>query len=204
MTEMKQKNTSERIMAAALKEFAAYGLAGARVDRIARRAGVNKAMIYYHFSSKEKLYDSIIAGKIKELIGFIDASLKRSASLEELLTELAEFYATLFTPASAIGPLLLRELASGGERITGKLAAFGTELKIPTRLKSMVDRGKREGRYRQIDSRQAIISFVGMNLFYLTMSPLVNSIWEIRNDKNFRRQRPQAVVDLFLHGLEAK
>src|SRR5882757_9934810 len=50
----------DRILAAAALEFAARGFAGARVDRIARRARVNKAMLYYHFRSKERLYRTLL------------------------------------------------------------------------------------------------------------------------------------------------
>src|SRR3954452_16848139 len=48
--------TRQRILEAALAEFAAHGLAGARVDEIALRAGANKRMLYAHFGSKEKLW----------------------------------------------------------------------------------------------------------------------------------------------------
>jgi TetR/AcrR family transcriptional regulator len=48
--------TRGRILDAAVAEFASYGLAGARTDRIAQTAGVNKALLYYYFQSKEKLY----------------------------------------------------------------------------------------------------------------------------------------------------
>ena len=50
----------DRILAAAAVEFAARGFAGARVDRIARRARVNKAMLYYHFHSKQGLYRTLL------------------------------------------------------------------------------------------------------------------------------------------------
>jgi TetR/AcrR family transcriptional regulator len=53
--------TRERIMAAAQKEFAASGFAGARTDAIARRARVNERMIFYCFGSKEKLYRTVLA-----------------------------------------------------------------------------------------------------------------------------------------------
>ena len=46
----------KRILAAALTEFSAKGLAGARTEQIAAAAGVNKALLYYYFASKEKLY----------------------------------------------------------------------------------------------------------------------------------------------------
>src|SRR5437868_5487623 len=50
----------DRILAAAAPEFAERGYGGARVDRIARRARVNKAMLYYHFHSKQGLYRALL------------------------------------------------------------------------------------------------------------------------------------------------
>ena len=64
----------DRILAAAAVEFAERGFAGARVDRIARRARVNKAMLYYHFKSKQGLYRTLLrqiftlaAGRLSEI-----------------------------------------------------------------------------------------------------------------------------------------
>src|SRR5438874_10406318 len=50
----------DHILSAAAVEFAERGFGGARVDRIARRARVNKAMLYYHFRSKQGLYRSLL------------------------------------------------------------------------------------------------------------------------------------------------
>src|SRR6187401_3089146 len=55
-----EAGSRERLFAAAAAEFAARGFAGANVDRIARAAHVNKAMIYYHFKSKAALYQEIL------------------------------------------------------------------------------------------------------------------------------------------------
>jgi AcrR family transcriptional regulator len=54
------KATRERILEAALAEFSAYGIAGARVDRIARTAGCNKNLIYIYFRNKETLFATIL------------------------------------------------------------------------------------------------------------------------------------------------
>ena len=56
----RQRDSRSLIQAAARAEFAEYGFAGARVDRIARRAGVNKQLLFYYFGSKEELYQSIV------------------------------------------------------------------------------------------------------------------------------------------------
>lgn len=58
--------TRQRILAAALQEFSARGFAGARVDRIARRARANKRMLYHYFSSKEGLFRAILRLKLAE------------------------------------------------------------------------------------------------------------------------------------------
>jgi AcrR family transcriptional regulator len=60
--------TKARILNAATTEFAANGLAGARVDRIAERAGANKQLIYAYFGSKEALFDSTIETNIDRLL----------------------------------------------------------------------------------------------------------------------------------------
>ena len=54
-------------MKAAVDEFAAYGLAGARVDRIAENAAANKRSIYMHFGTKEELFDMVVADSMSEL-----------------------------------------------------------------------------------------------------------------------------------------
>jgi TetR/AcrR family transcriptional regulator len=60
------KRSRERILAAALKEFAAKGFAGARVDVIARRAAINKRMLYHYFGDKEHLFREVLRLKMAE------------------------------------------------------------------------------------------------------------------------------------------
>lgn len=60
--------TKQRILDAATAEFAEYGLAGARVDRIAIRAEANKQLIYAYFGNKEDLFDNALAANISLLL----------------------------------------------------------------------------------------------------------------------------------------
>jgi TetR/AcrR family transcriptional regulator len=66
--------TRERIMAAAQKEFAAHGFAGARTDAIACRARVNERMIFYCFDSKEGLYRAVLAQKLSAKAALIEST----------------------------------------------------------------------------------------------------------------------------------
>src|SRR5438094_5863902 len=60
------ERTQERILQAAFKEFAAKGFAGARVDGIARRASINKRMLYHYFGDKEALFVEVLRRKIEQ------------------------------------------------------------------------------------------------------------------------------------------
>ncbi|MFD0695460.1 TetR family transcriptional regulator [Paenibacillus sp. GCM10027628] len=56
--------TKERILEAAMEEFSSYGIAGARVDRIAKNAGCNKNMIYIYFENKETLFTTVLQNNL--------------------------------------------------------------------------------------------------------------------------------------------
>src|SRR5712691_4655173 len=59
--------TRQRLLAAATAEFSEHGFAGARIDRIAQRAGTNKRMIYAYFGDKEQLLEAVMERRIAEL-----------------------------------------------------------------------------------------------------------------------------------------
>src|SRR5262249_28684248 len=63
--------TKQRLIIAATAEFAAHGLAGARVDRIAAAARSNKAQIYHYFGSKDELFDAVWAAMVKQIVAAV-------------------------------------------------------------------------------------------------------------------------------------
>jgi AcrR family transcriptional regulator len=194
----------EKILTAASREFAQFGLAGARVDRIAAKAGINKAMIYYYFRSKENLYQTILQMHFDQIGRMLGETFKAGDSPESVFSKLTQAYDLIFEKQSEFVPIILREVASGGERMRKALTRLLMEKGLVSKLQGVIEKGKRQGRFRKVDSRQAIISFVGMNLYYLIMSPMVNPILGIKEEKKFRRRRQKEVVDLFLRGLEIK
>jgi AcrR family transcriptional regulator len=67
----KGEATRARIMAAATAEFARYGIAGARVDRIAADARSNKAQLYSYFTSKELLFDAVFEASLDRIVDVV-------------------------------------------------------------------------------------------------------------------------------------
>ncbi len=76
------ERTRGRIVEAAVREFAEKGFAGARVESIGRRAGVNKQLLYHYFGGKEELFREVVERKIEERLGRLEGS---PGKLEELL-----------------------------------------------------------------------------------------------------------------------
>src|SRR3972149_6809419 len=73
------ERTRDRILASALREFSDKGFAGARVDRIARRARINKRMLYHYFGNKAHLFREILARKVREGSAWAGAAGARDA-----------------------------------------------------------------------------------------------------------------------------
>ncbi|WP_049571922.1 TetR family transcriptional regulator [Streptomyces sp. SBT349] len=63
--------TYRRILDVATREFAAYGIAGARVERIVAAARTNKAQLYAYFGSKEGLFDAIFFGSLERIVNVV-------------------------------------------------------------------------------------------------------------------------------------
>src|SRR5579864_9465094 len=81
------EKTRAAILKAALEEFSHEGVAGARTDEIARRAGVNKALLYYYFKDKEDLYTATLDQAVAGLSARVQAALEANhlAPRERLL-----------------------------------------------------------------------------------------------------------------------
>jgi len=106
-----------RIVRAAAAEFAARGYAGANVDRIARTARLNKAMIYYHFAGKAALYREILHDMFGAVRGQVAAVADADAPPRE---KIRRYVAAIAAEADArphFPPIWLREIAEGGAHV---------------------------------------------------------------------------------------
>jgi AcrR family transcriptional regulator len=109
--------TRERLFAAAAAEFAARGFAGAKVDRIAHAARVNKAMLYYHFQSKAGVYAEILHDMFQAVADRLHRSTPAGASPEDRIRVMVEAIAREAESRPHFPAIWLRELAEGGAHV---------------------------------------------------------------------------------------
>jgi TetR/AcrR family transcriptional regulator len=160
----------ERILAAAAVEFAARGYGGARVDRIARRARVNKAMLYYHFHSKQSLYRALLrdtfarAGERLRVIGASDAP--PAQQLDRTVAAIGDFIREHeFFPA-----IMLREVAEGGAHLDRDTLA--TMANVPRTVSAIIQRGIEAGAFRAVHPVAAYFSMLAPIVMYLAGAPI--------------------------------
>src|SRR5580658_10100325 len=103
------------ILAAALAEFAGHGLAGARMDAIAGTAGVNKALLYYYFRSKDELYEAVLDEFFQHLQARIDRALDSGAAAGERILLYARAHFDSISESRYYARLFQGEMSAGRE-----------------------------------------------------------------------------------------
>ena len=112
-------NKKEDILKIASKEFAKYGFGGVSMDTIAKKAGITKAAIYYHFKNKASLFEEVVMPKVKKLIEEI-CSFENKDPREEL-KHYINSYAKIFSKYPCFAAILAHEFVDGGRNLSDEI-----------------------------------------------------------------------------------
>ncbi len=180
--------------------FARDGLAGARTDDIAAEAGVNKALLYYYFSSKELLYEAVLEEHFSEFNQKALAVLGAPGSPREILLRYVGMHFDFISSHHRYAALFQQLMTAGGpgaERLARKY--FAPRSKAFDRL---IERGMREGQFRKADRFHTAISIVSLIVFYFSAAPVLQLLGtpDAYTAANLNR-RKQEVMDFVSHGL---
>ncbi|WP_332815384.1 TetR/AcrR family transcriptional regulator [Ramlibacter sp.] len=166
------------ILAAARDEFAEHGLGGARMDRIAERAGLNKRLIYYYFQDKEALFQAVLEQSYRDI-----RQAERQLNLLELrpadaLRRLVEFTWAYYLDHPEFLTLLNSANLHKARHLQGSRRARELNSPLIEMLARILERGRREGSFRGgIDPLQLYISIAGMAYFYLSNNHTLSAIF---------------------------
>jgi len=162
------ERTRARILEAATAEFAHHGLGGARVDRIARRAGANKRMLYYYFGSKDALFLAALEESYTRIRGAERDLDLEHADPREALKRLVEFTWSYYLEHPEFLTLLNSENLHKGRHIRRSKRVRELHSTLVETLRGILRRGERAGIFRSgIDPVQLYISIAGEGYFYL-------------------------------------
>jgi len=157
--------TREALRAAGAELFAERGYDGVPVWTIAAKAGVNKAMISYHFGGKRKLYRAIVDVTFSEIVSLVETLAESPRPAPDLLGELVARVGDLATRRYPhFCTMMLREVLAGGKHL--EPAAVAQPGRILAAVERIVERGVREGTLRRVDPLLTHLSLVGSLVFF--------------------------------------
>ncbi len=169
-----------RILDAALQEFSELGLAGARTERIASIAGVNKALLYYYFESKENLYLAaleMIAAKMRDRT--MAVFLSEGSPGERLVRSVLEHFDRILTQHE-FQAMMQQELIRMHKGESGAMPILVKRVFAPamTMYQALVREGIESGELIHADWLQFHLASLGANVFYFLSAP----VWRILQD----------------------
>lgn len=174
----RRRDSRTAVLAAARAEFAASGFAGARVDVIARRARLNKAMLYYHFGDKRGLYREVLREGFTALV----TEVRNATSIPGTALERLDAYVAALLHAAeaqpALVPIVLRELAGGGRNLDAETLRLMVGLFQV--IRDLLEAGQASGEFERVDPLLTHLMVIGAAMTYVANKPVRDRIRELR------------------------
>lgn len=169
--------TQEKILDAASNVFAADGFGRARVDEIARRADVNKALLYYHVGNKQALYTAVLMRNFDRIDEVLAEAIAPGGSARDRLSAVILGITRALRAHPDHPRIVLRELAASGRNLQPEV------LERLKRVVGMVRRlladGVRDGDFRATEPVMTHLTLIGASLILNATAPLRDHLWEI-------------------------
>lgn len=192
--------TRSRILEAALTEFAAHGLAGARTEQIAAAAGVNKALLYYYFTNKEGLYTAtleMISERVRDRSMAI--FLREASPGERALRSALDHFDRMLTQHE-FNSLMHQEMIRLHNGEEGLLPLLAKRIFAPLhqRFQALMREGIASGELIDVDWLQVVLASVGANVFYFISAPMWRIVesFEPLDPEALRARRAAAIAFL--------
>ena len=181
VTEERQRDADRSqsvILSAARDEFAEFGLGGARMDRIAERAALNKRLIYYYFEDKEKLFQAVLEQAYRHI-----REEERKLNLlnhkpSDALRKLVEFTWDYYLKHPEFLTLLNSANLHRARHIQESERAREMNSPLIEMLGEILERGRKDGSFRGgVDPLQLYVSIAGLAYFYLSNNHTLSAIF---------------------------
>ena len=160
----------DRILDAAAEEFAARGFHGAKVDRIAARARVNKALLYYYFHNKAALHRETLLDVFRTIASAVMSVHEQGGTAEEQLDRFIQAVADQTSRRPRFPMIWLREMAEGGRHLDESIVV--EMKKVLGTLGIILAQGQRAGIFREVNPFVVQISIVAPLLLFSATAPV--------------------------------
>ena len=167
-----------RILAAATAAFAASGYGGARVEQIAKGAGVNKALLYHYFGNKEALFVAVLEQTYADIRGAEAALELEALAPADALRRLVDFTWSYFLEHPEFITLVNSENLHRAEHLRRSKRVRALHHPLVERIGELLERGAASGAFRAgVDPVQLYISIAALGYFYLSNAHTLGTVF---------------------------
>ena len=181
MDSIKIENPEEEILNAAKDIFQQKGMAGARMQEIADKAKINKALLHYYYRSKQLLFEAVFKNAFNLLAPQIGKVLNDDTDLFEKIRNFTNNYVSFVIKHPYLPNFVIQELNRNPEFIE-KLRA-SENFPSTEKFKLQVITAINEGKIRTIESEQLLINIIAMNIFPFIGEPLLMALTNVDKKK---------------------
>ncbi len=197
-----ESDTRAEILAAARRVFAQRGLDGTSVREVAEAAGVNNAMIYYHFKDKQDLYRSVLSDSFSSMATiWNDEIFKTSASVKQKIQKYVEGFIRFQQVNEDLRRILAMEFAGSGQKSTWICEKYFAD--NYAHLTRIFREGMRKGELKKFDPSLAVASLIGVVVHNFILQPMAEHVHG-RCVNLSPKKFGAFVTELFFSGLTSK
>ena len=171
MKKVKDENTEDQILNAAKNIFQAKGMDGARMQEIADKAGINKAMLHYYYRSKQLLFEAVFKNAFSLLAPQLNAILNDDSTIEQKIKSFTSNYISFIIKHPFLPNFIIQELNRNQDFIL-KLKENKGFPKLE-KFKKQVDEEVKKGTLKPISAEQLFINILALNIFPFVAKPLI-------------------------------
>lgn len=181
MKKTKDENTEEHILEAAKNVFQTKGMDGARMQEIADKAGINKAMLHYYYRSKQLLFEAVFKNAFSLLAPQLNAILNDNSSIEDKVRNFTSNYISFIVKHPYLPNFIIQELNRNQDFILKLKDNQG----FPNidKFKAQVDEEVAKGLIKPISAEQLFINILALNIFPFVAKPLIMAFTDSDNKK---------------------
>ncbi len=203
MTKVKEQNTETVILEAAKEVFQHKGMAGARMQEIADKAGINKAMLHYYYRSKDKLFSAVFASAINLMAPKIMKIINTEDHLFAKIENFTYKYIDFISKHSYMPLFIINEL-NRNPNLLKDAFANKIENNIEQKLVAQIDDLIAKGEIRSINPEQLLLHIISLSVFPVIGKPLLKNILQ-KDDKSYKqliKERQTCVAEFVINAIK--
>lgn len=197
-------NTEQAILEAAKIVFVQKGMEGARMQEIADKAGINKALLHYYYRNKDKLFKAVFKETFFKLLPNLVDLMKSDISLFDKIKLFVQIYIDIINENPSLPSFIIHELNRNPDSVVGLIKSSGVN---PLSFVNQVQEEIENGSIEPIKPLHLIVNMLSMCIFPFVAKPILQDIIFNKDEQQYEifiQERKKEVADFIINSIRKK